>query len=235
MSFVVRLALLALIAQGGASIDGIVVRSESGSPISGANVELRRAPPATGQALPAPPPLQQNLPVAADSRVATTATDGKFRFQNVAPGQYRLYATRSNGFVPGEFGQRTPTGIGSAFTITTGQSMTGITLTMTPTASISGRITESDGEPSGYAFVQAQKAVYKDGRRLLTVVQMVQADDRGDYRLVSCTSYPSLRAKTLPPLRGLWRLRASPSSVLQCGTMRCHQSRTSVVQHGYWR
>jgi protocatechuate 3,4-dioxygenase beta subunit len=117
------------------------------------------------------------------SRTVQTGADGTFTINNVAPGRYRLYATRSNGYVPAEYGQRSPTGTGVPFTVSSETNMTGVSLVMTSTATINGRVLDEGGEPSGYAHVQALKATYRHGRRTLTVVQLVQADDRGVYRL----------------------------------------------------
>ena len=190
--------LLTALASGAAaqttSIEGRVIARDSGQGIANANVELR----------PAEVPGMTDVDILADrlqtlgrggrtaggtpsvtpqSRTVQTGTDGNFRIDNVAPGRYRLYATRSNGYVPAEYGQRSPTGTGVPFTVSSGTSMSSISLVMTPTATINGRVLDEGGEPSGYAHVQALKATYRNGRRTLTVVQLVQADDRGAYRL----------------------------------------------------
>lgn len=115
-----------------------------------------------------------------------TSVDGTFVIQDVPPGQYRLYATRASGHAPGEYGQRPEVGSGVPFTLEDGQRMTGISLVMTPTAAITGTVTDANGEPAGYAHVQALRAVYNDGRRSFTVAQLVQADDRGMFRLFWC-------------------------------------------------
>ena len=209
MKFLWTAALLSLFSAGAvaqqprlASIEGIVVERESGAPMARANVELRRTQAPGANAASDLIRLQEELavtnaaianvgggtaggtaPVAATSKVVTSAPDGRFVIREIPPGEYRLYATRSNGHIPGEYGQRTATGAGVPFTIASGQRMTGISLALTPTASITGRVVDAMGESSGYAHVQALKAVYRDGRRTLTVMQLVQADDRGAYRL----------------------------------------------------
>jgi len=174
-----------------ASIEGRVLTRDSNAPIAGANLELRPATASSGDlrssglVIISGPAVTSGgtAAVAASSRIATSGSDGAFVIRDVRPGQYRLYATRSNGFVPGEYGQQSATGTGSLLTVAAGQRVTGVTLTMTPTGSITGRVVDEDGEPSGYAHVQALKAVYSSGRRTLTVMQLVQADERGVYRL----------------------------------------------------
>jgi len=54
---------------------------------------------------------------------------------------------------------------------------------MLQTGMISGVVRDSLGAPLGNAEVQAFKATYQTGRRVLTKVQSVQSDDRGEYRL----------------------------------------------------
>ena len=103
--------------------------------------------------------------------------------ENIPPGEYRLYATRTGGYVPGEYGQRTPTGRGISLGLAAGEKKTDIQLSLTPTGSISGRVYDRDGEPAGRATVQALRPYYRDGRRALTIVQSVVTNDRGEYRL----------------------------------------------------
>jgi len=198
------LAVLAVLANGAAaqttSIEGRVVARDTGQGLASTNVELRRVdgPQTTNVYAPGQTlaitgdsvmiasgarPSGGTAPVSAQSRVVQTAADGTFSIDNVQPGEYRLYATRSTGYVPAEYGQRAATTAGVPFTLAPGARMTGISLVMTPTATINGRVLDEGGEPSGYAHVQALKATYRNGRRTLTVVQMVQADERGIYRL----------------------------------------------------
>ena len=170
-------ALLVLLAQEPvprpatpASVEGVVVKQGSGVPLSGVSVELagvgRRDGAFTGV------------------YTATTAQDGKFALENVAPGEYRLESVRSGGYLPAAFGQRTPGGRGATFRLEAGQKMTGVRLVMaSPTGSIAGRVYDHDGEPTGRAQVQALKSVYRDGHRRLTILRAVETNDRGEYRL----------------------------------------------------
>jgi protocatechuate 3,4-dioxygenase beta subunit len=153
-----------------ASIEGVVVKLGSGEALPDANIQLN---------------LEGTdvRPIEDFHRTARSDRNGRFIFENVAPGRYRLIATYDGGYVPAEHGQRAPTQEGSSFEISAGQRMTGIQLAMSPTGAISGRVYDKDGEPLGNAQVAAMRAVYKNGRRTLTIVQMVATDDRGEYRL----------------------------------------------------
>ena len=153
----------------GALVEGIVVDFVSGQPIEGALVELRRGQGATprivlspiGELLTATPPLTM-----------TAGPDGKFTFKDPPVGEYRLYATRMRGHTPAEYGQRTPTGTGTALNIAAGQKITGVTLRMSPVGSISGRIFDASGDLVVYASVEVVRSGYLDGKRRLIRVQI---------------------------------------------------------------
>jgi protocatechuate 3,4-dioxygenase beta subunit len=156
-----------------ASIEGVVVKLGTSEPIAKANLQLD---------------IEVSEDRLADRRDqlhrnATSDGNGHFIFENVAPGKYQLIATYEGGFVPAEYGQRSPTGQGIPFDIAAGQKKTGIQLAMSPTGAITGRVYDRDGEPLGNTQVYALRPVYKDGRRTTAIVQTVVSDDRGEYRL----------------------------------------------------
>ena len=155
-----------------ASIEGSLIKMGSGEPVAGAKVTLKVEKVSV---------LGDPLPL--DTRTATTDQDGKFVLPDVPPGSYRLIATRAGGYIPAEYGQRSATGQGIPLEVSSGQQLTGIQLVMMPTASISGRIYDRDGEPLGRAQVQALRSVYRNGHRRMTIVQSVESNDRGEYRL----------------------------------------------------
>jgi hypothetical protein len=165
--------LIAWIAQGAASVDGAVVKAGSREPLAEAKVQLNAVRPA-----------DDFDDTKAKSYETKTGPDGKFIFNNVAPGVYRLIANRtSGGYIPAEYGQRNATSEGIPLTIVAGQTLGGIQLSMASSGSIAGRIYDEDGEPVARAQVSALRQVYKDGHRVLTNVQTVETNDRGEYRL----------------------------------------------------
>jgi hypothetical protein len=143
-----------LLAQSG-SIQGIVTRSESSDPLSKATVELRR---------------EENESAVLSSM--TTDDDGRFVFQAVGPGRYRLTVRRA-GYT------RPPLSIA----VVAGQAPSPIRLPMKPTATISGNIVDRSGQPLGNVLVQALKPAYPAGARILTSVESVMTNDLGEYRL----------------------------------------------------
>lgn len=145
--------LLTFLAQN-ASIQGAILRGAN-DPLSKAIVELRTDDKDA--------PLLNSV---------TTEDDGRFLFQNVRPGRYRLTVTRQ-GYT------RPPLTI----TVVAGQPASDLRLTMTPAGAIYGQVYDGSGEPLGNIEVQALKATYSDGRRILTAVQSVQTNDLGEYRL----------------------------------------------------
>jgi hypothetical protein len=121
-------------------------------------------------------------PGAGSSQAITADDGGKFAFRNLAPGQYRLSATR-DGYVAAEYGQRGPGGAGVPVTLAAQQQMKDARIEMTLTGVITGRVLNRFGEPVGNANVQASRYTYQEGRRTLTPFQSIRTNDLGEYRL----------------------------------------------------
>lgn len=182
-----------------ASIEGVVAKAVTGESLSKVIVtltEFRSSPPITSQLLlPGISPnsaeyvqiqaamLNQISNTSGSSAVTvTTASDGRFLFENLKPGTYSLKATLG-GYAPAEYGQRGPNSRGMTITLKPGQKMQAVSLTMTPGGTITGRIVDANGDPLSRALVQAQKLVYQETGRSLVTVQAVPTDDKGEYRL----------------------------------------------------
>ena len=148
-----------------ASLQGRVVRWGTNEPIGKVSVELLRLQ--AGESAPF---------------VTTTTGDGAFVFASVPPGQYRVTATRP-GYVNAEYGQRWPNGAGRPLALPAGQVVGNVPIPMLQTGAISGVVRDAFGVPLGNVEVQALKASYQTGRRVLTVAETVQSDDRGEFRL----------------------------------------------------
>src|SRR5688572_4388733 len=144
------------------SLQGIVVRDASGDPLSKAWVELRGGP--------------------LEPTTTITDTDGKFYFANLTPGAYEI-SVRRDGFAPAEAGQKWPGGPGVPLQLRPGQPVPDVTVRMVPSAAISGRIADSNGQPLANAQVQALKSTFQGELRILVPVQQVRTSATGDFRL----------------------------------------------------
>jgi hypothetical protein len=116
LSGIVLMAVFAVNAaaqERAASIEGVVVKLGSGEALEGATVQLNLQTERDTLRETGGPPLRPD----ANHRFEKTGRDGKFVFENVTPGKYQLIATRPGGYVPAEYGQRTPTGQGIQFEI----------------------------------------------------------------------------------------------------------------------
>jgi hypothetical protein len=147
------------------AVQGIVQKSDGGSPISGARVELIRIDGTTPQ-----------------TYSGTSSPDGTFTIPNVRPGQYRLAASRT-GFLRREFGQRSRNGFGLTLNVEAIQQLRNLEIELRPSAAISGRVTNPEGDPLVAAEVRAMVTAYQNGRRILRVAQSTFTNDLGEYRL----------------------------------------------------
>jgi hypothetical protein len=149
---------------GDASIEGRIVNLRSGDPVGGARVILNTDP------------------ISDTPLIAMTDDAGHFEFKKVSAGNYQLLATR-DGYVRGVYGQRSPNSPGASLTISTGQSLSAVLISMTPTGSISGTIRNRFGEPVANVTVRALRVAYQAGLKTLVSLQAVRTNDLGEYRL----------------------------------------------------
>jgi protocatechuate 3,4-dioxygenase beta subunit len=182
-----------------ASIEGIVLRADTGAPLANARVTLSLDIPRgrpivmaqpNGDVLPAeeleaPPPFgpQGNEGVSPNIPPVSTDAQGRFAFANLSPGAYRLQA-QSNGYVPAAHGQRQAGGPGTPITLVDGQKFSDAVMRLTPAGNISGRIRDLDDQPLAGIPVEALRATYdSSGRQILQSAGRGRTNDRGEYRI----------------------------------------------------
>jgi protocatechuate 3,4-dioxygenase beta subunit len=111
-----------------------------------------------------------------------TDTNGQFEVKGIDPGRYRLRVIR-NGYVTQEYGQRTPNDPGAILSLRSGQDLKELLFRMQPSAVVSGRIQNENGEPLPWVRVSALRATYRQGKRSLSNEVTVVTNDLGEYRL----------------------------------------------------
>ncbi len=147
---------------GSGSVRGIVVRADTGAPISRA--ALRLIGPGAG------------------TWEAASDASGRFEFTALPAGRYLLTATRA-GYVTGGAEQRRPSEPSPAFELAAGQAADGFVIRMLRGGAVTGRIVDGDGEPVVEAHVRALRAEYMSGVRRLNSRSAAQTNDLGEYRL----------------------------------------------------
>jgi len=109
---------------------------------------------------------------------ASTDADGHFHIENVVPGRYRMFIEKTGFVGVNERGLKSDVNV---FTVQAGQAMEDLLFRMLPTAVISGRITDEDGDPMSGVRVIAQKK--KPGKSTRESVGTEATNDLGEYRL----------------------------------------------------
>jgi protocatechuate 3,4-dioxygenase beta subunit len=116
-------------------------------------------------------------------RWATTRTDGsgRFQFEGLPAGKYDLRATKEN---EGSaiYGAKSVLELGDPITLGDGETPAAITLRFIHAASLSGRVSDADGEPVPDASVNLLRQGRKLGALVLVQYRQASTDDRGEYR-----------------------------------------------------
>ncbi len=114
----------------------------------------------------------------------TTDPDGRFEIKDIEPGRYWLGIEREGYQV-----QRV--GIGSVWargrerlplTCSPGQQLE-IAVQFAPSAVMTGRVVDADGDPVSKALVEALREAFWSGKKRMMTVEQAETDDLGGYRL----------------------------------------------------
>jgi len=183
---------------GSASLTGTVVRAGTGEPLAGAQAILTAvtASSAPGTSAPVVSAALDEVPggsaapsvsasASGSRKVApiTTDRDGKFSFQNLAPGLYSLQVFRHE-YARHTYGQRVAGGPSLAIRVSAGQAVNNIVMALVPAGNIAGVIRGTDGQAQSGVPVQLLRATYNAaGERTFQVEGTGRTNDRGEYRL----------------------------------------------------
>ena len=109
---------------------------------------------------------------------ASTDADGHFRVDNVVSGRYRIFLERTGFLSVNARGAKSDTNV---ITVQAGQSLEDLLFRMLPTAIISGRVTDEDGDPMSGVRVFALRK--KPGKATREGAGSGATNDLGEYRL----------------------------------------------------
>jgi protocatechuate 3,4-dioxygenase beta subunit len=149
--------------KGTSALRGTVTRADTGAPLRRAQVrafaaELR------------------------EQRVAMTDDNGRYELKELPAGRYTVNASKG-GYVSLQFGQRRPFEQGQPLELADGQTLEKVDFVLPRGSVITGRIVDELGEPMTGAMVQAMRYRFVNGARRLTPMNVMQTDDRGEFRI----------------------------------------------------
>lgn len=114
------------------------------------------------------------------ARAVATDGTGKFRFENVAPGNYRITYQRSGFMLPRQTGSAART---MSVRVGPGETVTNLRYSLMPQAVLSGRVVDEEGEPLQGVSVRVTSATPSRGRREFRGMRSNATDDRGQFRI----------------------------------------------------
>lgn len=156
-----------------AVVMGRVENAKTNEPLRKVNVSLRTMGAAgTGMAMMTP----------GNPHTAVTDAEGKYRIENVEPGNYQLSAEKQ-GFVRRTYGSRGLMAPGTTLKIAAGAEMGGMDFKMMPQGVVTGRVLDDEGEPLARVQVQVLRRVYSQGKMRLMPTGGGMTLDTGEFRL----------------------------------------------------
>jgi hypothetical protein len=182
--------------QTGASVEGIVVAAGTGEPLAAARVTLNpvtaalpagAAGPIVSGAVGGLPPEAAIVSIPSNTQSSIpafmTERDGKFLFQNLAPGLYSLHVVR-DGYARQSYGQRASSGPATGIRLAAAQSFKVADIALMPAGNVSGAVRGPDGRPQAGVPIQLLRATFNSsGQRAFQVEGTARTNDRGEYRL----------------------------------------------------
>jgi hypothetical protein len=146
------------------SVSGLVVKLAGSAPLPSSTIRLQSVDDHT--------------------RTFSGVTDlgGRFEVKGIEPGRYRLRVIR-NRYITQEYGQRTPNDPGAILALSPGQNLKDLLFRLLPSAVISGRVQNENGDFMPWIVVSALRATYVRGKRTLSREMAVITNDLGEYRL----------------------------------------------------
>lgn len=168
------------------ALAGRVTSARAGTPVSRASIELSAVDGGTDSYADAQG-RQLGISFRKDRAQYSVTSDekGQFCFETVKSGQYRL-SGRKRGFLETNYGATTPSETGVVVNVES-QEHREITFSLVPQGTISGKVTDADGEPVDSGSVGAMLRLWVRGAFRNVPVRGVQPNDLGEFRLANLT------------------------------------------------
>jgi protocatechuate 3,4-dioxygenase beta subunit len=171
-----------------ASLEGSVVKESAGEPLKKAIIEL----------------IGEDQEVSGNY-TATSDQEGHFKVTGIQPGRYRLFVERT-GYLEVDGKHRRSTGIMLSFE--SGQELKDQVLRMLPSAIITGRVVDEEGDPMPDVEIAVLRRKRSAGRMRFEPNGSAQTNDLGEFRIgglfpgkyyVSASPLPSFQSIVPPP------------------------------------
>ena len=150
---------------GTGAISGKVLNSQSNAPIVKATVTLEFDGPPRATA------------------IALTDSNGDYSFAGLPPGQYKLQGAKT-GYRSLAYGTRSSGQAAVYIRLEDGANRPDLLIRLPLNSSISGVLSDSDGDPLVATDVAIYKLISRDGRSDVSQMGMTMSDDRGNFRFL---------------------------------------------------
>lgn len=159
---------------------GRVVNALTGEPVKKANLNLAISRPGdSGTTF-----MTVNGASNQQGYSASSENDGTFRIEGIEPGQYKLSGNKS-GFLRSSYGAKKPNQSGTILTLSPGQQLTDVTLSLNPQAVVTGKVTDEDGDPITGGMIQVIRQTWMRGKLRYMPMNGGQINDLGEYRIAN--------------------------------------------------
>lgn len=145
----------------------ISVASTSGEPLEGVTIQLMAAV------------LNERGIAGRNGQSVVTDAEGRYTVTDLEPGLYMMFA-RHPEYVPVSYGASDALMRPEPFTLKPGEELAAA-IQMFPAGSVSGRVTDEEGNPIAGYRARVERVAYYDGIRRLGPVAATVTDDNGDY------------------------------------------------------
>jgi hypothetical protein len=146
----------------------------------------------------------------AEPRLADSGTDGRYRFDQLPPGTYRVRSEKP-GFVTWSFGARHASDPGQPVTLAAGAARTA-DIALPRGAALDGRVVNQEGDAVANLVVSACRITYGPYGRQVAVIKESRTDDLGRYRIHSLPAGDYIVQAAADPLDALGQRQLPGSS-----------------------